>query len=113
MERHNLSHLEGVWGINVSQGGEHGPDGCDVDHRLGCLAPIFIILAESTIAPRAKRSSVPRSPGQASDLEGTLRPLDDLQLPALLFCQGARELLALVACLGDHRRRPRCSRPKR
>ncbi|MEJ1117319.1 hypothetical protein V9K92_02415 [Phyllobacterium sp. CCNWLW109] len=38
-------------------------------------------------------SEVPRSPGQASDLEGTLRPLDDLQLPALLFCQGAREFL--------------------
>ncbi|MDQ0996329.1 hypothetical protein QFZ34_001506 [Phyllobacterium ifriqiyense] len=83
---------------------------CKAVHRLGCQDPIFIILAEQTIASESSEAAF-HDPGQASDLEGTLRRLDDLQLPALLFCQGAREFLALVACIGDHRcdhREDRC-----
>jgi hypothetical protein len=62
------------WGESV----EHNADGRDVDHGFRCLEHVFVVFAESAIAAEPSEAAL-HNPGKASDLEGTLSSLDDLQ----------------------------------
>ena len=62
---------------------EHDADGCDIDQGFRRLHQIFVVFAESAIAPEPSKAAL-HNPGQSGDLECTLLAFDDPQYPAVV-----------------------------
>ena len=60
----------------------------------------WVILVQSTISAKPGEAAL-HNPGEACDLERALPAFDDLQLPAVLAQQVARELATLVSGISD------------
>jgi hypothetical protein len=84
------------WGESV----EHNADGRDVDHDFRSLDHVFVVFAESAIAAEPSEAAL-HNPGKASDLEGSLPPLDDLQFPAIVTQELTSQLTAFVSSIRD------------
>src|SRR5690242_18974577 len=81
---------------------QHEPRGSDIDHQFRRLHAIFVIFAEPTIPAEPGKAAFD-DPRQSGDLESTLPPLHELQLPALVTQQITSKLAALVTGICDHR----------
>ena len=84
------------WGESV----EHNADGCDIDQSLRRLDHVFVVFAESAIAAKPCEAAL-HNPGQASDLEGALPSLDDLQFPAVVTQQLTSQFTAFISSICD------------
>jgi hypothetical protein len=69
------------------------------------LHAILVLLAESSIAAEPSERAL-HNPGESGDLEGSLLPFEDLQLPTLVSQDLPGELPTGVTGIGHHRVNP-------